>query len=333
MIENLCMYGLPFASRQNEMIEMALTFRFSGIEVDLDEMVRRAEAMGQEFATQFVNSANIEVALFRLPIDFGAEPAQFDAALERLESWCSMAEAIEAKRCYAMIAPGSDHVAFQENFERHIQRLGQVADRLAKSSIRMGLGLNASAGARSKYAYQFICKPEELLTLIKMVDRPNVGLSLDTWHWQLGNGGLDQIQDFDISKVFDVRLADLPEKYDAATVSLQDRRPPSDQRSGFTVKLLEYLKQKNYDQTIAAVCSFPDFNDRSRGVKTAQKIRGVLNRVLKEAGIIEEEYTISVGISEEYTRHSPSVELEVDDLAEDDIAVDEIEDEDVASTI
>ncbi len=338
MIENLCMYGLPFATRQNEMIEMALTFRFTGIEVDLDEMVRRSEAMGQEFATQFVNSADIEVASFRLPIDFGCEDDQFASAKERLELLCTIAEAIDAKRCYATIAPGSQRLAFQENFELHSRRIGEVADRLAKNSIRLGLSFNAGASSQKKFTNQFICKPEELLTLIKMVDRPNVGLALDSWHWQLGSGGMDQVQELDVSKIFDVRLGDLPENYNAATVSPQDRVPPSDRSSEFTVKLLKHLQDNGYDQTVSVVCSFPDFNDRSRGVKTVQKIRKTLNRVLKESGIIDEEYTITVGMPDDYNRRSPDAhakDLEATDLsdAEDlDLEEMEAEDEDIATS-
>jgi len=302
MIENLCMYGLPFASRQNEMIEMALTFKFTGIEVDLDEMGRRAEAMGQDFATQFVNSAKIEVASFKLPIDFGAEEEAYAAQKERLESLCAIAEAIEAKRCYAVIAPGSDRLAFQENFELQRGRIAEIAERLAKSSIKLGLCFDATPANKAKFEYQFICKAEELLALVKTVGNDNVGLALDTWHWELGEGAMDQIKELETSKIFDIRLADLRTDHDPAKVTQQDRAAPSRDETAFAVKLLKHVHENGYEDTVSVVCSFPDFNDRSRGVKTVEKIRSALNGVLKQAGIIEEEFTVTVGMPE-VTRH------------------------------
>ena len=288
MIQNLCMYGLPFASRQNEMIEMALTFKFTGIEVDLDEMGRRAEAMGQDFATQFVNSANIEVASFKLPIDFGAEDDSYAAAKERLESLCAIAEAIDVKRCYAVMSPGSDRLAFQENFELHRTRINEIADRLATSNIRLGLTLNAVPSERDKFQFQFICKAEELLALIKSVGHANVGLALDTWNWQLGDGAMDQIQDVDTDQIVDVRFADLPEGGDASSMTAQDRKPPEVSSNSLTSNVLKKLQEGNYDGTISVVANFSDPNDRSRGVKTVERIRKTLNQLLETAGLSEQ---------------------------------------------
>jgi len=289
MIENLCMYGLPFASRQNEMIEMALTFRFHGIEVDMDEMGRRAEAMGQEFATQFVNSAKIDVASFRLPIDFGAEDEAFEASKNRLESLCEIAEAIHATRAYVPIAPGSDRLAFQENFELHRTRIGEVADRLAQSNIKLALLLNALPTERAKYEFQFICKAEELLALIGTINHPNVGLLIDTFQWQLGDGAMDQIEEFGVEKIFDTRLADLLSGYDPEKISAADRVAPGEGDSTMAIKLLRFLHENGYDQTVAVVCSFPGFKDRSRGVMTVEKIRVALNQVLIQSGAVSEE--------------------------------------------
>lgn len=285
MIQNLCMYGLPFASRQNEMIEMAMTFKFTGMEVDLDEMGRRAEAMGQDFATQFVNSANIEVASFKLPVDFGAEDEVYQAAVARLESLCTIAEAIDVKRCYAVIAPGSNRLAFQENFESHRTRINEVATRLAKSNITLGLAFSAIPSDREKFEYQFVCKAEELVALINSVGHDNVGLAIDTWNWQLGDGAMDQVSELGIGKIFDVRIADLPDNYDPATITARDRVAPSENNSQFAINLIKFLAENNYDQTLSVVAFFADSNDRSRGIKSVEKIRKSLNSLLIAAGI------------------------------------------------
>lgn len=325
MIQNLCMHGLPFAARQNEMIEMALTFKFTGMEVDLDEMGRRADAMGQDFATQFVNSANIEVSSFRLPTDLGADDEAYAASKEWLDKLCTIAEAIDAKRCYAVISPGSDRLAFQENFELQRTRITEISERLAKSNIKLGLALNAVPSERAKYEYQFVCKAEELIALVKSVD--NVGLALDTWNWQLGDGAMDQISELGVDQIVDVRLADLP---DNAEPGMNDRVAPGE-GSKFAVDLVKYLNEGGYKESLSVVASFSDTNDRSRGVKTVDKIRKSLNAVLGAAGLsdlVPEEGTIGEEQGRSYhrgekpaeTKPEPKKEEKQDDSKEEAVA-------------
>ena len=66
--------GLGVAGRQNELIELALTYKFKGVEVDMEDLVGRHDAMGKEFACQFLQSAKIELGTFQLPITIGPEP-------------------------------------------------------------------------------------------------------------------------------------------------------------------------------------------------------------------------------------------------------------------
>ena len=46
MYKNLCTDGLGVSIRQNELIELALTYGYKGIEIDMEDMVGRAEKMG-----------------------------------------------------------------------------------------------------------------------------------------------------------------------------------------------------------------------------------------------------------------------------------------------
>ena len=46
--------GLGVSGRQNELIELALTFKFNSVEVDMNDLIGRHDTMGKEFACQFL---------------------------------------------------------------------------------------------------------------------------------------------------------------------------------------------------------------------------------------------------------------------------------------
>ena len=50
MFKNLVGEGLGVSGRQNEMIELALTYGFHGLDVDMNDMVGRAVEVSQQFA-------------------------------------------------------------------------------------------------------------------------------------------------------------------------------------------------------------------------------------------------------------------------------------------
>ena len=57
MFKNLTGDGLGVSARQNEMVELALTYGFKGIDIDVTEMVSRIATFGEEFAKRYISSA------------------------------------------------------------------------------------------------------------------------------------------------------------------------------------------------------------------------------------------------------------------------------------
>ena len=118
--------GLGVAGRQNELIELALTHGFKGVEIDMNDLVGRHDALGKEFACQFLQSANMDIGAFDLPINFGGTDAEFVASCEKLETIMDLAATLNAKRCRVRIEPNNETTSFQENFERHRERIEDI---------------------------------------------------------------------------------------------------------------------------------------------------------------------------------------------------------------
>lgn len=285
MFKNLVGEGLGVSGRQNEMIELALTYGFHGLDVDMNDMVGRAVEVSQQFACQYLLAAekSLQVGTFELPIDFRVDDAKFQASLSKLETMSSICEELKAKRAFVNV-PASASLPFQENFERYRARIGEVADKLAAIGIRIGLAFNATGEAAKRLEHKFITTPAELLTLIKTIGRPNVGLMLDTWHWHLGGGTLDQLKSLTGEQVISVRFADFPADLTVDSAKPKSRLLLNPEDGTFTVSVLRWLNEISYEGPLADCPSSSQFMGMTRE-RIVQTLSENLNEVLPIAGI------------------------------------------------
>jgi|GEM_PF-486285 len=285
VFKNLVGEGLGVSGRQNEMIELALTYGFHGIDVDMNDMVGRAIDVSPEFACQYLLAAekSLQVGAYELPIDFRADEEKFRASLAKLVVFSDLSEKLNAKRAYINV-PASSSLPFQENFERYRLRIGEVAAELDKIGIRIGLAFNATLEAEQRFEHKFITTGEELLTLIKMVGASNVGLMLDTWHWHLGSGTIDQLKTLTGEQVISVRFADFPEGLVKSDAKLKSRLILQPEDNTFTVVVLRWLNEINYEGPLSSCPNSSQFGGMTRE-KIVQRLSENLNDVLPIAGI------------------------------------------------
>ena len=72
MFKNLNANVLGISGRQSELIELALTYGFRGMDVDMSELLKRSESRGIDWAARFIrsahNSSRFSAGGFDLPI-------------------------------------------------------------------------------------------------------------------------------------------------------------------------------------------------------------------------------------------------------------------------
>jgi sugar phosphate isomerase/epimerase len=203
----LLLKGLNTGGRQNELIELAMTYKFDSVEIDMADLLGRMEVLGKAFALQFLTSSKTKVGTFRIPVDFSAPDAQFQAQSAKLGTVIELAQALSATRCYYEVTAGSDSHSFQQNFELQTGRIKAVAEQLGAAGIRLGLKLEPLSG-RKERSFKFIQSAEELLTLIRMCGSKHVGLCLETGSWTMLGGTSDQIAELSAHQLTEVRFAD-----------------------------------------------------------------------------------------------------------------------------
>ncbi len=283
MFKNLSPADLGVSGRESEIIELALSHGFKGQDLSLIEFAEHVAAQGFARASRLIESARLKQGSFPLPVRWQENSPHYQADLERLSALADAARQIGCRRATTTIQPGSDRL-YHENFEFHRHRLAELADFLAMHEIRLGVGFLAPAACRQDRAYPFVRTAEEMLLLLRTIGSSNVGLALDTWHWHLGGGTLEQLRSLTAEKIVDVRLADAEPELTADDAQLSARRLPGEGVGVDNAAVLTALAQLGYDGPATPVADKSQFAGRSRDeiVKTAG---AAFDQVWKAAGL------------------------------------------------
>lgn len=256
--------GLGVAGKQNELIELALTHGFNGVEVDMEDLVGRHDTLGKQFACQFLQSANIDLGSFRLPINLGGTDEQYAASIAKLDTILDLATTLNAKCCYVDVMPNNEQYAFQDNFQKHQARLQELGEKFSSSSVKIGLALNGSVAKPADGDFKFIQTGDELLTLVKSVGQDNVGLCVDSWEWVVSGGTLEQLTGA-AGLITELRLADVAAGADTSAIKSSDRTSlPGDTEGSFSVQLCKAILAGNKDIPVSVSTDLSTYADGSR---------------------------------------------------------------------
>ncbi|MCO6455523.1 MAG: sugar phosphate isomerase/epimerase [Pirellulaceae bacterium] len=284
MYKNLSPTALGVSGRQSELIELALTYGFRGVEIDMADFLRRARSSGADQAGRFLNSAKLKIGSFELPVNWQAEEAAYRKDLALLPQIVETVATLDAGRCYTTVLPGSDELPYHENFERARKRLAEIADILAAHQMRLGLGFLALSRYRKDHDYQFIHQAEALLTLLKTISAKNVGLALDTWNWRLGGGATDQLDELSGEQIVTVRLADGPPDVDWSEMTEKQRLLPGTGGLVDNGAIVRLLAAKQYEGPVT-LAPHPSCLSGMTRDNIVQRASQILDELFAAAGV------------------------------------------------
>lgn len=246
MYKNLSPTALGISGRQSEMIELALTHRAKGLELDMQAFQKQAETSGFEYASRLVKSADIKVAPFELPLRWNEEEAAFKTDLQTSQPLLETAQKLGCLGCTITVQPFSESQPYHENFEFHRERIAAVAEVLKNYDLKLGLAFLAPAYHRLGKPQTFVCTADALLTLMKTTVADNIGVIVDSWHWQIGGGSVAHLADLSAEQIVEVRLSDVPDNVDLETITEEQRLLPGTTTSSLAADFLKVLAAKAY---------------------------------------------------------------------------------------
>lgn len=253
MYKNLSPASLGISGRQSEIIELALTHRAKGLEMDMDSFKEQVDAKGFDYASRFVVSAGIVPAPFEVPFRWYGEDLHFKADLQTSKPFLEIAQKLGCVGCVATIQPYSDYLTYHENFEQHRERITRMAETLAEFDLKLGLRFLAPAYHRTEKAQPFICTAEALLAMLKVTSSENLGIILDSWHWQVGEGTIEQVKALNADQITEVRLSDVPPDADIESITEEQSLLAGTVPNSLAAQIVVELIEKDYKGPVTPV--------------------------------------------------------------------------------
>lgn len=283
MFRNLSTIGLPLSGRPSELIELALSFGFDAMDIDILDFQQQADAFGVQHARRLMVSARLKSGVFQLPVHLSGDDETFARDLAELPRRLELAEATEAPRAVATIAPASDEHSFKDFFELHRTRLHTIGDLLAPRGIMLGLAITPETEARAEKQHQFIHTYEGLLGLVA-VAHERIGAVVDAWALHVTGEPLDLVAKTPKGRIVEVRLSDAPREIPGRDLTPGQRLMPGETGVIPAAAVLTHAKEAGFDGPVTP------WADRStlvgRGREKIVKLAGDrLEAVWKDAGL------------------------------------------------
>jgi sugar phosphate isomerase/epimerase len=283
MFKNLNPAALGVSGHQSEIIELALTYGFAGMDLNVAEFATRVRLKGMPYARRLIDSAKIRIGTFSLPLEWDTDDESFQRDLKKLPEYADCAAQLGCTRCTAVLAPAGDTRPYHENFEFHRHRFHDICAALKPAGVRLAIGFRAAEYLRRDRAFQFIHDLDALTLLLNMVAAPNLGLLLDTWDVVACGGSVDSVRKLPIQQIAAVQVADMPAAVPIAELDEKSRLLPGGENGRIDVAgFLAVLRDAGYDGPVTAKPSRSAFQSRRRDVVIKQTSEA-LDKVLRPA--------------------------------------------------
>jgi sugar phosphate isomerase/epimerase len=287
MFKNLNPLAIGVSGHQSEIIELALTYGFAGLDLNMAEFAARARLKGMPYAKRLIESAKIRIGTFALPLELESDDEVFQKELKKLPELAACAAELGCTRCTTTLAPAGDARPYHENFEFHRRRLHDVCEVLKPAGVSLAVGFQAGESLRQNRAFQFIHDLDALTLLLNMAAEPNLGLLLDIWDVVACGGSIESIRKLPRQQIVAVQVADMPPDVPLPELDEKTARllPGGENGRIDVAGFLAVLREMGYDGPITAKPSRNAFQSRRRDVVIKQTSEA-LEKVLRPASAV-----------------------------------------------
>ena len=200
----------PWAVARNvgwpEQARLAARVGYKGI----DWAFGPAKTAGVDATRALLAELGIVPTIVNLPMNgtLGPDDAAFAAQLPALAENAAFCRAIGCSRFQLVLGPTTlDGQSKSERWTQVQRRLSSVATVLAKEDVRLGLEFLGPLVFRAPPRVPFVWTLRETLALCE-ASGPNVGVTLDAWHWHHSGSTVADIRAANASRIVHVHVSD-----------------------------------------------------------------------------------------------------------------------------
>jgi sugar phosphate isomerase/epimerase len=187
---------LGFGGRAlKEDVPLAVKYGYAGINFDIvSETAADPRHADGTALKDLLEKNGLKPGGFSLTVNYRESESVFADDLKKLPDYCGFAQKAGADRCITWIIPWSDTLDYKANYELHKTRLTKVAKILEDYGIRFGLEFVGPPSVRSGKKYGFIHNLDGIMELIHDIGTSNLGILMDTYHWDLAGQVYDDFK-------------------------------------------------------------------------------------------------------------------------------------------
>jgi sugar phosphate isomerase/epimerase len=201
---------VPFARQ----LELAQANGFNALDLPVRHLLRKSRSESVDQIKESFAAAGLRCGGWQLPFDHQVGLRDYSAELRRLTRAASLAAELDSPWCYYWIEPFSDELNFADNTAKHVERLRPIAELLAEHRCRLALEPIGPRTLRAGHRFEFVHSIPMTLELLAAVDRPNVGLLVDCFHWYTSRGTAAELKGLAPAEVVYVHINDAPPEVD-----------------------------------------------------------------------------------------------------------------------
>ena len=221
-----------------EFVTAAAAAGFDRVEVSIQQVIALADQLGgiEMLASRFA-SMNVRIEQFSGLLPAGPvlpAPLLIDDD-DWLSAWATVDERLSAAAmldCHrAAIVCNPRTVSPEDARSLAVERLRMLADRAGLYGVRLAvefIGVQSGLDSILDGVHPFVTHLAGVIDLIEEVNRPNVGLLLDTCHLYASGGTHEQIACIDRGLVEFVQISDIPAGIDPPVMRDSLRCPPGE---------------------------------------------------------------------------------------------------------
>lgn len=215
MFSTLAPDAVPIRVPLERQLELARTHGFDALDVPLSALRRAGRGESVADISERWAAHDLRCGGWRLPFDYQTHRTDFKADLRKLRAAARGAGALASPWCYYWIEPTSQELSFDENTAMQVGRVRAIADVLGEYGCRLGLEPIGPRTLRVGARYEFVHSIPMALELLSSVDRPNVGLLVDCFHWYTSHADVEDLMALGPEQVVYVHVNDAVAGVDA----------------------------------------------------------------------------------------------------------------------
>lgn len=211
----------------DQSIRLAAQHGFTGIDLRLLRHLDWLEDHGPEALVELMARSGVRPGYASMLTRTLSAPAhEWDDMIGQLPRICRVAQQLGYTRAGVVVLPFQDRLDFPANRKQHLDRLAQVAPRMADHGIRVGLEYVSPESRRADATFTFVHNLGMMRELIAEANRPNVGLMLDSFHWHAAQESVDDLRQLDAQQIVVVHVNDAPRGVPLPQLNIRERELP-----------------------------------------------------------------------------------------------------------